>query len=426
MKSRLPTLTSIMIAILILAACSPAPIADNDTSGPSTLIPPTNTKSPPTEIPPTETPSIEAVSTQTAIPQLSARSTFEVISAVHGHILFIEEWQVADVSLYERQAVLYPQLEFMFSMLEKVFKYYRPHPDLANRWDLAERVFTELMPVSLGWASGEIPTENFQPKFSELNFRITETTENATSTAEELGVDTSQYGTDFTRAIQAANALLAELAIGPLPELPGRGDLNPEMIPIQITPFIFDFAGSEVFFTIGVIENISDIPQQNATIEVTYFNFLDENLGTVRGRLLADVANPGGSYPFIATDVIYGEEAALKDQTRYEMVVFSSPAEAESYQAFELSVSSSQEYNGELLLLGQLTNTGDTTLGLERIHIGAAAYDQVDILIGVGEGRPTDEGDLAPGSATTFEIIIQTLAGEPTSYQLFAEAVNFP
>jgi hypothetical protein len=373
-------------------------------------------------IPPAETLPIETAPTQTGVLQLSARSTFEMIAAMQAYMLILEEWVAKDISLAEQQAVLSPLIEFGILPLGYIFDQYAPDPQLTADWNTASEIYRRFLPSKLdSTTSGELTA-----MVEEIGLSSTAMIQNAALTASSLGVDTSIYGPGYAGAIEAAHALLPELAVEPQAELPIPGDLNPEMLPIQIIPFTFDFAGSEIFFTIGMIENSSSIPQQNVTIEVTYFNFLDENLGTVRGRLLADVANPGGNYPFIATDVISGEEVALKDQTRFEVAIFSSPTEDKSYQAFELTVSSSQEINGEILLRGQFTNTGDQALDLERIRIGAAAYDQGDILIGVGEGRLTSEGDLAPGGTAAFEVIIQVLNGTPASYQLFAEAVNFP
>ncbi len=319
-----PLHLSILLILLILTACSPAqqstPVVN------PTPLQPTATLIPPTETPPTE---IHAP-TETAIPQLSAQSTFEVIAAMHAFVLIVEDYVAQDISPAEQEAIISPIIEFGILPLGYFFDQSSPNPQLADEWQTAAGIYRSLLLNEISPASGEM-------------------IESAASSAADLGVDTTQYGQDYASAIDAANALLPDIAIIPFPEPPARGELNPELIPVQITPFTFDYAGSEIFYTIGTIQNTSAAPQQNVTIEVAYYNFLDEHIGTVRGRLLADVANPGSIYPFIATDIIAGEEAALKDQTRYEVAVFSIPAEAESDQAFEISLQSIQEYQGKFI-----------------------------------------------------------------------------
>ena len=352
----------ILLALLLLAACSPGQLSTPIVN--PTTLPPTSTPIPPTDTP---APTDITTPTETPVPLLSPQATFEVIAAVHAYVLIVEDYETKDISPEERQAIISPIIEFGVLPLGYFFDQSTPDPQLAGEWRTADGVYRALL-------------------LNEIDLAAEEMIESAAETAKELGVETAQYGVDYAGAIDAANALLPEIATQPLPESPALGKLNPELIPVQITPFVFDFAGSEVFYTIGTIENTSTTPQQNVTIEITYYNFLDEHIGTVRGRLLADVANPGSIYPFIATDVIAGEEAALMDQTHYEVTVYSAPAERESYQDFEISLQTFQEISGEYHLICQITPIGDQALDPQHLNIGVTAYDANQNLVGVGGG----------------------------------------
>jgi hypothetical protein len=193
---------------------------------------------------------------------------------------------------------------------------------------------------------------------------------------------------------------------------------------VEITPFVFEFAGSEVFFTVGTIENTSAFPQQNVTVEVAFYNFLDEHLGTIRGRLLADVANPGSTYPFIAADVVAGEEAALKDWTRFEALAYSYPIAQASYQEFSFENSTAAQIDGALILEGQLTNTGTQTIDPGLIRIGVSAFDSAGALVGAGDGSLYLEDLLSPNQSAAFEVTIQVTNAPPTSFEFFAEKVD--
>ena len=415
----IPWLTMIVVAVLTLTACSSAP-AVTPSAPPATPIPATATP-----IPATNTPqSAEPDPTTTSIPQLDTQSTFAVIAAIRAHILIVAEWADKDISPAERQAIMVPLMDYSFQPLLTLSDLYTPADPLAGQWHAAFRTSNGFYLTTMAWATGESPDEEFFPELEAESTAIQEILEEAVPIATSDGVDPAQYGPDYAGANEAAAALLPEITVEPLPESPTPGELNPALLPVQITPFVFDFAGSEVFFTIGTIENTSTVPQQNVEVEVAYFNFLDEHIGTVRGRLLADVASPGGVYPFIATDVVAGEEAALKNWTHYEVSAFSYPTSGESYQKFEIAIPTSNDLGGKYYLYGQITNIGDQPVGIQHIRIGAAAYDAAGALIAVGDGWVGPDGILSPGDSTPFSLIIQAYNGEPASYQFFAEVVG--
>ena len=77
----------------------------------------------------------------------------------------------------------------------------------------------------------------------------------------------------------------------------------------------------------------------------------------------------------------------------------------------------SRAADGEYFLTGKLANTGSQETDPANIRIGVAAYDAAGTLVGVGEGA------LIPGSVDSFEAVIQVLAGEPASFEFFAELI---
>ncbi|MBN2044542.1 MAG: hypothetical protein JW757_05940 [Anaerolineales bacterium] len=407
-----------LILILFLAACSsPSP------SNPPAVTPTANLPTV-TPLPPTQTPaSAAAAPAETPPPQLSAQSTFEVIAALRAYVLIVEEWIEKTASLEERQAVLAPLIEYGQRPLGKIFDHYIPDDQLQAEWFAARDAFMEFDQSAFAWAIGQSTHEEFLPLLAQVSEITQEMMKDAEKAAQASGLDPSIYGPDYTGATRAVASLLPELSFQPLAAIPPAGDLNPALQLAQITPFVFSFAGSEIFFTIGTIENASATPQQNVEVEVQYFNFLDEHLGTVRGRLLADIANPAGVYPFIAAELVAGEEEALKDWTRYEAAAFSFPVSVESYQAFDLVLTLSEEIDQQIVLRGQLTNTGGQAVELADVRIGAAAFDAAGVLVAVGDGSPASAGALSPGASAAFTIVIQAANGEPASYQFFAEVV---
>ena len=142
------------------------------------------------------------------------------------------------------------------------------------------------------------------------------------------------------------------------------------------------------------------------------------------GRLLVQTALPGGVYPFSASVVKEGEEAALKDWTDFRAIVFSHPVSDEgvSYQDFELSVSSaSRKSDGKTVVEGTLTNVGSEMVLAANIRIGVMAFDLDGVLVGVGNGSVTSGGSLMPGQSMPVRAVIDALSAEPARYQFYAE-----
>jgi len=193
-----------------------------------------------------------------------------------------------------------------------------------------------------------------------------------------------------------------------------------------LNPFVYPFAGMDVFLTIGMLENTSPQAQERVEVEIKFFNFLGEHLGTMAGRLLARVALPGKVYPFSASIVTEGEETALKDWVEYVVTVYSQPfpAAETAYQDFDLSISSaSQDTSGSHLIKGTMTHLGSETVPSEEVRIGVMAFDSAGELVGVGNGFVLSGESLSPGMSVDFQAVLEAVSGEPANYLLFAEAV---
>jgi len=259
--------------------------------------------------------------------------------------------------------------------------------------------------------------------------------EGAVLAAGPLGVDISRYGPGYAGAVEVVFTLQPEMPPAAVESftVPGSDPLEeaPDLQAVEVSPFLYSFAGSEIFLVIGRIENAGAQPQQDVEVEIRFYNFLDEHLGTSRGRLLAGTANPGGTYPFSASTVTEGEEAALKDWTRYEVAVYARPADAESYQDFELVSSAvAPDSSGRFVIEGQLTNTGGSVVQAGEIRVVVMAFGNDGGLVGVGEGGALAEGPeltgsaLAPGGTLNFQVVIEALSAAPAEFHFFAEVID--
>ena len=162
-------------------------------------------------------------------------------------------------------------------------------------------------------------------------------------------------------------------------------------------------------------------------VEIRFFNFLGEHLGTLTGRLLAQVALPGSVYPFSASVLTEGEEEALQDWTEYEVTVLSQPVSSGTvpYQDFSLDVSSARRDSSEAVFIeGGITNQGAETVAIEDVRIAVIALDTAGKLVGVGSGSVSGEGSLSPGQSVPIQATIEALSGEPVTYRLFAEVIE--
>ena len=415
-----------LLALLLLTACAPA--AETPTAAPTTAptIQPTAT--------PTLQPSVPAPE-PTAVPVLDAETTFQVVAAVHAYVLMLDEWADQSITLFERQAMLQPVIEIGMAPLGGILADYTPEPALAASWAAAADLHANLYPQALDWVTGNLADQAFIELLAEIRETARQMIEGAVLAAGPLGVDTGQYGPGYAGAVEVVFTLQPAEA-SPTAEafiLPDAGPLEeaPGLQAVEVRPFLYSFAGSEIFLVIGLVENTGVQPMQGIEVEVRFYNFLDEHLGTSRGRLLAGTANPGETYPFSASTVTEGEEAALKDWTRYEVTVYARPAAAESYQDFELVSSAiAPDSSGRFIIEGQLTNTGDQVVQAGEIRVGVMAFGSEGDLVGVGEGAtlaagPELTGDaLAPGGTLNFQAVIEAVSGAPAEFRFFAEVID--
>ena len=365
----------------------------------------------------------------TSLNQLDAGTTFEVIAALHANILEIEEWLPRGFSVFERQAVVQPLVELSILPLGGILREYTPHSDLAGSWQQAAELYHDFYPQLSAWADGDLDDSSFSDILAGLSNRSSALIAEAGQIAAALDVETSQYGEQYA----LAKSVVFQLTSGLAQSFDGTeaegGELaglqeQPALVVRELNPFIYPFAGMDVFLTIGLLENTGTQAQERVEVEIRFFNFLGEHLGTMTGQLLARVALPGNIYPFSASIVTEGEEEALKDWTRYEIAILSRPVNPGqvTYQDFSLGVSSSRQGGvGGILIEGSLTNQGAQTVALEDLLIGVMALDADGKLVGVGNGAALGGGSLTSGQTAQFQAVIESLSGQPSTYRLFAE-----
>jgi len=420
-----------LVGLLCLAAACAAPSAE--TAQPAFTLPeqqtalPTLTSEPePTVVTPDPQPTL------TPQNQLDASTTFEVLAALHAHILEIEGWLPQGLSSFERQAVIQPLAELSIRPLGAIFQEYSPQPGLAASWQQAADLYQDFYPRLDDWVDGDLDDVAFTDMMAGFSGRSAALIAEAGQVAAGLDVEISQYGDQYA----LAKGVVFQLSAGDISQAAGGqeesralGDLqeNPALVVREMNPFVYPFAGMDVFLTIGLLENTGAQAQERVEVEIRFFNFLGEHLGTLTGRLLAQVALPGSVYPFSASVLTEGEEEALQDWTEYEVTVLSQPVSSGTvpYQDFSLDVSSARRDSSEAVFIeGGITNQGAETVAIEDVRIAVIALDTAGKLVGVGSGSVSGEGSLSPGQSVPIQAFIEALSGEPVTYRLFAEVIE--
>jgi hypothetical protein len=363
--------------------------------------------------------------TPTIVTTLDLQTSFEVIAAVHAYVLQVDEWAGQGLSLFERQAMLQPVLELGMGPLNQILAEYTPKSELAGDWDAAVEVYGQFYPLALDWAAGVVDDTSFMEAIVRIRDSSEQMIESAEKNTAALGYGFN-YGPDYIGALGVVFSLVPEpgVAVEESAAFAEQEPLSPtsDLLAVEVVPFLYPFAGSDVFLVAGMVTHIGFEPLQDAEVEIRFYNFLDEHLGTVRGKLLAGTANPGDAYPFSASMVTEGEEAALKDWTRYEVVVYARPAEFESYQDFELvTTAATRDSSGRYLIEGEVTNTGDTAVPAGRIRVGVIASDSLGYLVGVGDGFALGEDLIPPGGVVPFTALIEAVSDAPAEFRFFAE-----
>lgn len=360
---------------------------------------------------------------------LDATTTFEVVAAVHGNMLQIADWLPQGLSLFERRAIVQPIAEIRMAPLETVFTAYLPSPELAESWQQAAEIHRSFYPQLVSWVSGDLDDNGFTEVLAGFLSRSELVIAQAERIAGQLGVEAAQYGPDYALARDVVFRLFPGVAdqginVDAAESFGTHRQENPNLIVRQLNPFTYPFAGMDVFLVVGLVENTSRIAQQGVEVEILFYNFLGEHLGTMVGQLMVQTALPGGVYPFSASVVKEGEEAALRDWIEFQATVFSHPVSGDgvSYQDFEMSVSSANlKGDGGMIVEGTLTNLGTETVSAAELRIGVMAFDLDGVLVGVGNGSAASGGNLMPGQSIPVRALIEVLSGEPARYQFFAE-----
>jgi len=416
--------------VLSTPACSAPPETTTSTASPTTGRPSQTAQPLPSVTGEFDT--TDTISSPTPVPQnlLDAATTFEVIAAVHAHLVQISAWLPQGLSMFERQTIVQPIAQIRIAPLDVVFSNYLPHPELADSWQQAQEVYLDFYPQLTAWVDGDLADAEFSEALDTLLSRSSALTTGAEHTASQLGVETSILGLNYTESMDVVFRLEPinneqhpsfEASVGTL----AARQENPSLIVNELNPFSYSFAGMDVFLTIGLLENTGAEAQQGVEVEIEFFNFLGEHLGTLAGHLLSQSALPGKVYPFSASIVKEGEETALKAWVEYRVTVFSRPTlqTEPSYQEFEMNVSSiNQDTGGRMLIAGTLTNIGEEIVSLAEIRIGVMAFDTSGILVGVGNGSVTGEASLSPGETIPIQAVLEAFSAVPASFQFFAEA----
>ncbi len=414
----------------MVAACAPQPEASPSATLLASAVPSQTAPISPTEK------GQPAAATETFTPSpvpdnlLDAAQTFEVIAAVHANLLQIEDWLPQGLSVFERQAIVQPIAEIRMAPLEVIFTNYLPFPDLSESWRQAAEIQHVFVPQLMSWVNGEVEDTGFADILAGLISQSDSVIAQAEKIAGQIGLETTQYGPDYALASDVVFRLLPGIADQSMGEDTAESyaatrQENPTLIVRQLNPFTHPFAGMDVFLVIGLVENTGLQAQQGVEVEIMFYNSLGEQLGTMVGRLMVQTALPGGVYPFSASIVKEGEEAALKDWTDIRAAVFShpAPAGAVSNQDFELSVTSANlESDGKTVVEGTLTNVGSETVPAAELRIGVMSFDLDGNLVGVGNGSAASSGNLVPGQSMPVRAVIEALSAEPARYQFFAEA----
>jgi hypothetical protein len=425
MYHRALTFLLILCSLTALPACQPGVTLSDPTPEPASPTTPAAALAP--------TPNA-VIDQATALPALSAEDTFVVIAALHANLNTLSLWGPNPPSPFERHAVIRPLLEIGMGPLGEILPAYQPPEAFLAEWQAAGQLYAEVYPQALVWADGELGDDPFWALHESAAARAADLVREAEEIAAGLGVQTGIYGPpEYLGAAQAVFRLLpaagtqADADAGdPVSEvLPPREDV-PGLQAVEVKPFLYPFAGSDVFVVVGLVEHTGTAPLADVLVEVRFYNYLDEHLGTSAGRLLADVALPGAVYPFSATTVTEGEEAALKDWTRYEVAITARPADQASYQFFTFELLSAEPTaSGGIEVRGLLTNVGMETVSGEQVWVGVAARDAAGVLVGVGEGYLLDPVELASGASAEFRAQIEAVSGVTAEYWFLAEVRSF-
>ena len=439
MKKNISLSTLILISLFFLSACSAA-VANSAIEADAQLLAPTHTSTPASTdtITPLEafaealtpTPTIDPL----ALPVLNAEQSYKMIATVHANILSVAAWVNQGLNQYEKQAVVGSVAELSMAPLAELFGQYIPDPAFDALWQTAKEIHTAFYPQLQTWVSSEMEDENFAGALNALMARSTEMIDEADNIArQQFNLNVNQYTPTYSLAMEIVFELQASqpgvaARMQESPLLPTEEALleNTDLVVKDLTPYLYDFAGSEFFLVVGMLENTGEIPLTHVRVEVRYYDAKRDYIGTSQGELANQAALPGGLYAFTASTIIDGDAAIIRQSwDTYQVTVYAQPLAAEAtqhYQDFSLTLSDAkQNVLGDYLIEGTLTNLGTKTVNGSEILVSVMAFDANEKLVGVGEGLALLEGPLAPGMAVPFTAALQSVSGNPVRYLFVAE-----
>ncbi len=440
MKKNISLSTLILISLFFFSACSaavsnPAIEADAQLLAPTHTPPPasTDTTTPLEAFAEALTPTIDPL----ALPVLNAEQSYKMIATVHANILSVAAWVNQGLNQYEKQAVVGSVAELSMAPLAELFGQYTPDPAFDALWQTAKEIHTAFYPQLQTWVSSEMEDENFAGALNALMARSTEMIDEADNIArQQFNLNVNQYAPTYSQAMEIVFELQATqpgvaARMQESPLLPTEEALqeNTDLVVKDLTPYLYDFAGSEFFIVVGMLENTGEAPLTHVRVEVRYYDAKRDYIGTSQGELANQAALPGGLYAFTASTIIDGDAAIIRQSwDTYQVTVYAQPLAAETtqyYQDFSLTLSDTQQdVLGDYLIEGTLTNLGTETINGSEILVSVMAFDANEKLVGVGEGLALLEGPLAPGMAVPFTAALQSVSGNPVRYLFVAETAT--
>ncbi|HKJ26850.1 MAG TPA: FxLYD domain-containing protein [Anaerolineales bacterium] len=431
---------AVIAFVIRLSACAAQPVSPTYTPQLLSNTATTSAAEQPSETAPTEPDATDTAAGETPEDQsLSPEETYQTIAAVHANILLVESWLIQGISDNQREAMPTPIAEMSIAPLADIFQAYMPQPSLAESWQQAQNLHNRFYPQMAAWLNGELAEDDFAEALIALKIESNQMITEADQIAyQEFGIDVAEYQPDYALAMDIVFALAAtapgDLA-GPrqLTDLlaASEAEPNPDLLVREVTPVIYQFAGSDLLLLIGLVENTGTENLELVEIEAQFFDVDDAYLGTLWGTTASVLIKPGKTYPFSASLVIDGDDTEIREQWQsYQVSAAAHPlsyAPQAYYHEFDLVLLAVIENEpGEYTIGGSLTNLGTETVDSRDVFISAAGFDAGGALVGVGKGAAIQESVLNPGDSVPFEVVIQTGGEEPVRYQFFAEMLIVP
>ena len=378
------------------------------------------------------------------MPEITPEQSYQTIAAVHANILLVESWLIQGISDNQREAMLTPIVEMSMRPLSSIFDVLKPPTEFTEPWQTAQDLHNRFYPQMMAWLVGDLADDLFAENLIALKTESNQLISTTDQIAyQEFGIEVAEYQPDYAIAMDIVFELSDQAAVGLTGNTPNHPWLQTELLTASpavenqnllvrdVTPLIYQFAGSDLLLVIGQVENIGAEPFELAEVEVLFYDVDNAYIGTMWGTTTTVLIEPGKTYPFSVSLVTDGDDTVIREQwLTYDVQVKAHPLSFEPaayYHDFDIVLLNvTQTEPGEYLIEGSLTNLGPETVNSLEVFISATGFDTEGALVGVGSGIPIEERILAAGETIPFEIVIQTAGGEPVSFQFYAEALIVP